>query len=188
MVGNPDSWHPIHSEKPESTSELPSVPGSGSSEIEFVPIGPPNYWPPGHPYHPESAFPEPEVLIESKEVPEEVPEGVTEGVPGVSEGVTVVKEPKPTEEPINTSCLENYETAKERFYAKTGGKKSNHLMLEMDDCIKSKLMEPGRCTMEKFKGIYSKCEKGIIGEIKEFIEDDEKVHEMYDFEHDKSVK
>ena len=187
VVGNPDSWHPIHPDKPESTSELPSVPGSGSSEIEFVPIGPPNYWPPGHPYHPESAFPEPEVLIESKEVPEEVPEGVTEGVPGVSEGVTGVKEPEPTEEPINTSCLENYETAKERFYAKTGGKKSNHLMLEMDDCIKSKLMEPGRCTMEKFKGIYSKCEKGIIGEIKEFIEDDEKVHEMYDFEHDKSI-
>ena len=125
-----------------------------------------------------------EVLIESEEVPEKVLEGVPEGVSGmVTEMV-----PKPTEEPINTSCLENYETAKERFYVKTGGKKSNHLMLEMDDCIKSKLMEPGRCTMEKFKGIYSKCEKGIIGEIKEFIEDDEKVHEMYDFEHDKSVK
>ena len=38
VVGNPDSWHPIHSEKPESTSEMSSVTGSGSSEIEFVPI------------------------------------------------------------------------------------------------------------------------------------------------------
>ena len=62
--------------------------------------------------------------------------------------------------------------------------KANHLMLEMDDCVKGKLMEPGRCTMERFKEIYTKCEKGIIGEIKEFIENDETVHQLFHFAHE----
>ena len=149
---------------PEGIPELPSVPGSGSgsdSEIEFVAVGDPDIWPSGHPNNPESPFPNPEEKPDVSMVPE----------------VPVV----PVEPTSITACLENYEKAKKDAIKEN---KANHLMLEMDDCVKGKLMEPGRCTMERFKEIYTKCEKGIIGEIKEFIENDETVHQLFHFAHE----
>ena len=157
-----DHDHRQNEKIPEGIPELPSVSGSGSDfEIEFVPVGDPDIWPSGHPNNPESPFPNPEEKPEVPMVPE----------------VSVV----PVEPTSITACLENYEKAKKDVIKEN---KSNHLMLEMDDCVKGKLMEPGRCTMERFKEIYTNCEKGIIGEIKGFIENDEIVHEMFHFAHE----